>query len=62
MSGPPLATSGRMTPSYPQLRRGPARPLNAVGTVVLALLLVLAIYFIGRHFGLNIGMLFDGGR
>jgi len=42
-----------MTPSSPsfgpdtQLRRGPARPLGMIGTIVLALLLVLAAYFVG---------------
>jgi hypothetical protein len=58
-----------MTPSspsftgYTNLRKGPARPLGTIGTIILALLLVLALYFIGREFLFSGGHeLFDGGR
>jgi len=58
----------RMTPSspsfqgYTNLRRGPARPLGTIGTIILALLGVLALYFIGREFLLSGHELFEGGR
>jgi hypothetical protein len=57
-----------MTPStpsftgYSHLRKGPASPVSTIGTIVLALLLVLAVYFIGREFLFDGHVMFDGGR
>jgi hypothetical protein len=59
---------GGMTPSSPSftgytpLRRGRVRPLGTIGTVILAIVLVLALYFIGREVLLNGHALFEGGR
>lgn len=57
-----------MTPSSPsfsrspKLRRGRARPLGMIGTVIFGLLLVLAGYFIGREILMMGHALFEGGR
>lgn len=57
-----MTTSSPSFTGYSNLRKGPARPLGTIGTIILALLLVLALYFIGRELLLNGHALFEGGR
>ena len=57
-----------MTPSspswtgYSNLQKGPARPLASLATIALALLFLLAVYFIGRQILWSGDLFFDGGR
>jgi hypothetical protein len=53
------------SPSYtdvPRLRRRPARPLAAFGTILLGLLLIALLYYVGRYALPPMGNLFHGGR